>query len=176
MEHVSGCPLSAVPKSKMKIAEYRCGIWLALYHNKMLGGSPKGLIYTDLNAHNIILDFEQKRVTAIDPGMTWGRSGYIYEDVVKHINSVLMTLVLRRKSPCTAMMSFLRGYAEVIQLKLNLFLYYKGLYRELKRQFLNYSKQSYLKFVSFFLVVCALSPLYYVWIPSYLLNKQGAID
>lgn len=173
MEFVPGCELSELPKSRMKESEYHCGVWMALYHNKVLNGNTEGLIYTDFCVHNIFLDFEQKRVTAIDPGMTWGRSGYAYEDLVIHIYSVLVVLVLRRKAPFSAIISFLKGYALVKKAKLNLVIYYKSLYRDLRRQFLKYATKSYyVKCLLFLLLVGFLLPFYLLFIPGYLFLKQ----
>lgn len=173
MEFVPGCVLSELPKSQMKKSEYHCGVWMALYHNKVLNGNREGFIYTDFCVHNIILDFEQKRVTAIDPGMTWGRSGYAYEDLVIHIYSVLVVLVVRRKTPFSAIISFLKGYALVRKAKLNLFIYYKSLYRELRRQFLAYATKSYyVKCLFFLLLVGFLLPFYLLFIPGYLFLKR----
>jgi hypothetical protein len=172
MEFVPGWVLSEIPKSKTKESEYHCGVWMALYHNKVLNGNTEGLIYTDFGAHNIILDFEQKSVTAIDPGMIWGRSGYIYEDLVIHIHSVLVVLVVKGKAPFSAITSFLKGYALVKKAKLDLFIYYKSLCRELRRRFLAYATKSYVKCLFFLLLVGFLLPFYLFFIPGYLLLKQ----
>ena len=170
MEFVPGFALSAVPKLKMNEAEYHCGVWLVLYHNKILNGRPSGLIYCDLNAHNIIIDFAQKRATAIDPGSTWGRSGYIYEDIVKHIFSVLMSLVAKRKARFSSTTSFLRGYAPLIKVKFKFFIYCRSLVRALRRQFRYYAKRkrSFTKFTLFFLAVCCLTPFFLLFVPAYL--------
>lgn len=173
MEFVPGCELAELPKSRMKEAEYHCGVWMALYHNKVLNGNREGLIHTDFCAHNIIFDFEQKRVTAIDPGMTWGRSGYAYEDLWIHIYSVLVVLVVRRKAPFSAIISCLKGYALVKEAKLDLVNYYKSLFRDLRRQFLKYvSKADYVKCLFLLLLLVFLSPFYLLFIPGYLFFKQ----
>jgi tRNA A-37 threonylcarbamoyl transferase component Bud32 len=173
LEFVPGCELAELPKSRMKEAEYHCGVWMALFHNKVLNGNTEGLIHTDFCVHNIMLDFDQKRVTAIDPGMTWGRSGFAYEDLWIHIYSVLVTLVVRRKAPFSAIISCLKGYALVREAKLDLALYYQSLFRDLRRQFLKYiTNANYLKCLSFVLLVGFFFPFYLFFIPGYLFLKQ----
>lgn len=170
MEYVTGCVLAAIPKSKMKEAEFHCGIWLALYHNKVLKGNTDGLIFTDLNAHNIILDFEKNCVTAIDPGETWGRIGSIYEDLIKHINSALF-LMVRRKAPPLAIIEFLSGYVSVNEAKLSLLSYYKGLCQELTRQFVAHTARSYSRSLLYLSSIVVLSFFYLFFVPVYLFSK-----
>jgi hypothetical protein len=173
MEFAPGCELAELPKSRMKEAEYHSGVWMALYHNRVLNGNKEGLIYTDFCVHNILLDFEQKRMTAIDPGMTWGRLGYAYEDLWIHIYSVLVVLVVRGKAPFSALISCLKGYALVREAKLDLASYFKSIFRDLRRQFLKYATNAnYLKCLSFLLLVSFLFPFYLFLIPGYLYLKQ----
>ena len=68
MELAFGHEVLSVPGSRLNDAEYHCGIWLAHYHNAVLNGKSRGLIYTDLGVHNVLIDFDRKSVTAIDPG------------------------------------------------------------------------------------------------------------
>ncbi len=171
LEFVPGDVLSNVCKSKMKEAEFRCGIWLALYHNKVLGGLPQGLIYWDFNVHNVIVDFERRTVVAIDPGMSWGRTGYAYQDLVRHMHSALVTLVVKRKSSFTALVSFLKGYAVATQTAPHLWSYYKGLRREIRRQFYQYSRKSYAKLVAYPFVLAMTFPFYFGFVPGYLWLK-----
>ena len=173
LEFVPGCELAELPKSRMKEAEYHCGVWLALYHNRILDGNTEGLIHTDFTVHNIILDFEQKRVTAIDPGMTWGRLGFAYEDLLIHIYSMLVVLVGRRKAPFSAIIACLKGYALVKETKLDLAIYYRSLFRELRRQVRKYATEGgYVKRLVFLLLVVFLSPLFLFFIPGYLYAEQ----
>ncbi len=178
MEFAPGRALPEVPKSKIKEAEYHCGVWMALYHNKVLDGATEGLIYADCGVRNFIVNFEQKSVTAMDPGGAWGRSGYVYEDLVRHIDSVLFVLVARGKAPVSAIMSFLKGYRLVKKAKLSLFHYYKGLYRELRRQFIAYATKSYVKCLLFSVVIVSFFPFYLLLIPGYLFfsGVEGSTD
>ena len=171
MEFVPGCLLLEMPKSKMNAAEYHCGVWLALYHNKVFNEGTKGLFYTDFTVNNIILDFEQKSVIALDPGWAWGQVGYIYQDLVRHILSILLTLVVRRKAPFSTILSFLRGYVSVTKVKLNLVHYYKALYRELSDQVYYHATRSHVKLLLFLLITSALSLFYLFFIPGYLFLK-----
>ena len=173
MEFVSGRPLSKTDRSNMQEAELHCGIWLGLYHNKMLDGQTQGLIYTDFIVHNIILDFDKRSVTVIDPGMAWGRQGYIYEDLLQHITSMLLVLVIRRKSSFSAVGRFLDGYMQVANAKLNLVHYYGGLLRELRRQFLAYNAKSRKKSLFFLMISCLMLPIYVIFIPAFLYRRQS---
>jgi len=172
LEFVPGEVLSSVCKSNMKEAEYHCGIWLALYHNKVLDGLSSGLIYWDFNVHNVIVDFERRSVVAIDPGMSWGRTGYASQDLVRHIHSCLVTLIATRKSPPLAVVSFLNGYALATHAKPNLVTYYKGLWREIRRQFYLYARKSYVKLLLYPFILAMTFPLYFCFVPGYLLLKD----
>ena len=172
LEFVPGEVLSSVCKSRMKEAEYHCGIWLALYHNKVLDGLSRGLIYWDFNVHNVIVDFERRSVVAIDPGMSWGRTGYASQDLVRHIHSSVVTLVATRKAPVLAVVSFLKGYALAIHAKPNLVTYYKGLWREIRRQFYLYARKSYFKLLLYPFVLAMTFPWHFCFVPGYLLLKD----
>jgi hypothetical protein len=168
MEFVPGCTLLEMPESKINEAEYHCGIWLALYHNKVLNGGTKGLVYTDFTVNNIIINFEGQSVIALDPGWAWGQIGYMYRDLIRHILSILLTLVVTRKASFSAILSFLRGYVSVTEVKFNLGHYYKGLYLELYQRGNYFAARSKMKFVSFLLITSVLSLFYLFFIPTYL--------
>ena len=171
IEFVQGSALLEISKSKINQAEFHCGIWLALYHNKVLNGGTKGLVFTDFTVNNIMLNFEQQSVIALDPGWAWGQVGYLYRDLIRHILSILLTLVVRRKAPFSTILSFLRGYVSVTKVKLNLVHYYKSLYLEFCEQGNYYSTRSKVRFVSFLLITSALSLFYLIFIPGYLCLK-----
>ena len=168
MEYVSGQPLSALPWAKMSEAEYHCGVWLAFYHNKVLSEDLEGLVYSDLNVHNVMIDLERKRVVAIDPGMEWGRSGHAYEDLVHHIHCVMAVLVARGKAPPTAPLEFLRGYRRVSRGSLNLRSYYKALKSELTRRFKRLRSSSTQRGLMFLGLTTLLAPVYLALVPAYL--------
>ena len=172
MEYVTGSPVSQHPRSMVKEAEFHCGIWLGWYHREVLNGTLEGLIYTDFNVHNIIIDFERKSVVALDPGGYWGRVGYAYEDLVQHIHSVSSVMVFRGKACPSAIASFLQGYARASNIKPNLAIYYRSLYREARRQFRDNRRKSFTKAVLVLGLGVVLSPLYLIVVPSYLLLKM----
>jgi hypothetical protein len=172
MEFVPGCTLLELPKSKINEAEYHCGIWLAFYHNKVFNGSTKGLVFTDFTVNNIILSFEQQSVIALDPGWAWGRVDYIYRDLIRHIISILLTLIVRRKASFSTVLIFLRGYVSVTEVKLNFVHYYKGLYLELVQRGKYFAARSKVKLLSFILITCVLSLFYLVFVPGYLFFKS----
>ena len=172
LEFVSGTPLSEIARSKMNDAEFRCGVWLAVYHNKLLGGRHDGLIYWDFNVHNVIIDFDRRSVVAIDPGMSWGRHGFASQDLVRHMHSAVVTLVVRRRSSLPAVICFLKGYARTTNRPVHLRSYYQGLAREVRRQFYQYSRKSYLKCALYPLLLIAMSGFYLWFVPGYLLLKD----
>lgn len=176
MELASGQKVLSVPSSRLNDAEYHCGIWLAHYHNAVLNGKSRGLIYTDLGVHNVLIDFDRKSVTAIDPGMRWGETGYAYEDLVQHVDSLLTVMVLKRKAPFSAIISFLKGYSEASKAKPSLRVYYKGLVRELVRQTRDYATKSRLKCAAFVVIVIGLFPLYVFVMPVALFRKVRPKD
>jgi hypothetical protein len=171
MEFVPGSALSEIPKTKINKAEYHCGVWLALYHNKVFDGTTQGLVYTDFTVNNIILDFEQQRVIALDPGWAWGRIDYLYRDLIRHILSILLTLVVRRKATFSTIMSFLRGYVSVTKVKFNFAHYYKGLYLEMVLRGNYFAARSLVKLLSFILITAVLSPFYLFVVPGYMFFK-----
>lgn len=172
LEFVSGYVLSEIPRSKAKEAEYHCGVWMALYHNKVLDGNIEGLIYTDFGVHNIIIDFDQKRVTAIDPGAIWGRSAYVYEDLIIHVYSVLVVLVAKRRAPFSAVISFLAGYTSVNKAKLNLYIYFKSLCREFRRRLSEYAAESLGNCLQFLLLTGFLLPFFVFFVPGHLYLRR----
>ena len=51
--------------------------------------------------------------------------------------------------------------------------YFKGLWRELWREFVDHAARSYSKSLLFFLIVCVLLFFYLVFIPGYLFSKNS---
>lgn len=175
MEDVPGKALSDLPRSEMNLAEYHCGIWIALYHQNMLSHQRKGFIFTDYIPHNIIVDMKGRSVTAIDPGMLWGEQGNMYEDLLLHIQSGLTTLVARNKASPLIFRHFLRGYLQVGASKFDLQSYLEGVYREIRSRARHYLRISTFKFIEFAIVTTLLLPLYLIVIPAYfVLHERSA--
>lgn len=171
MEYVSGTTCADLPKSKIDDAEFHCGIWLSLYHNKVLNGDTKGFVFTDFTVNNIIINFEQQSVIALDPGWAWGQTRYMYRDLIRHILSIFLTLVVKRKASILTIMSFLKGYVSVNKAKFNFWHYYKGLYQELLLRGNYFAARSKRKLASFLLITFVLSPLFIIFVPGYLFLK-----
>lgn len=180
MDYVPGLTLSAVPKKEAGRAEWQCGVWMAVYHERLTRDGYEGLIYTDPNVHNLIVDTQQRRVTAVDPGMKWGREGFVYEDVIKHVNSTLFVLVARGRFPPSAIGEFLKGYRITSVLMFNPRFYFRSLLAELRREMVDLFHRSVAKSILFSIAVILLAPLYVVIVPLYLRgvangrNKRGA--
>lgn len=159
MDYVSGIPLSMFPRDAMTEAEYHCGVWLALYHAQVLKGELEGPIYTDLNVHNVLIDRELRQVTALDPGMGWGRIGCGYEDLVHHLQASPGALLARGRARPTALLGFLRGYAHASRTRPELGRYYRSLGRELRRGLVDQHRKSRLRAALFVVLATALLPL-----------------
>lgn len=173
MEDVPGQALSELPKSQMNLAEYHCGIWIALYHSKVLKNNLHGLIFTDYIPHNIMVDVEGKSVTVIDPGMLWGKTGTIYEDLLLHIQSGLTVLLPYNKTSPMAFVYFLRGYKHGSSIPFNILTYVKGVHREIRARSAHYLRISTPQFIAFVLVTIALYPFYLFVIPALLANGKS---
>ena len=171
MEYVPGTTCVDLPKSKINEAEFHCGIWLSLYHNKVLNGDTKGFVFTDFTVNNIIINFEKQSVIALDPGWAWGQTRYMYRDLIRHILSIFLTLVVKRKASFSTILSFMKGYGSVNKTKFNVLHYYKGLYQELALRGNYFAARSKMKFVSFLLITVLLLLFYLIFIPGYLIFK-----
>ena len=170
MELVPGSVLAELPKDQLSAAEFHAGAWLALYHNKMLSDKPDGLIYTDFTIHNLLVSLEQKTVVAIDPGMAWQHiTGCGYEDVIKHIHSALVGLIVKKAVSPAILGSFLSGYESALSEPRSMKFYYRGLRREMWRLLCDYRNKSLFKCFVFIMSLMALLPLYMVCLPGYLL-------
>ena len=108
--------------------------------------------------------------------MRWGATGYAYEDVVQHIDSLLTVMVLKGKAPFSTIISFLKGYRETSKAKPSLRVYYKGLVRELVRQTRDFATKSRLKCAAFVVIVIGLVPLYVFVMPVVLFGKVRPKD
>jgi hypothetical protein len=174
MEMAPGQVISEQPASELCRAEYHAGVWLALYHERMLDGALHGRLYTDFTVHNVLIDWTKRSVTAIDPGMGFPRFGTAYEDIVKHIHSVVVGLVLRRRGPLASITSFLKGYTTTTTRKLQWWPYYRGLSREFVRQLRDYQNSSWPRFLLYPLVMLLLCPIYLGLVPARLCVRNEA--
>lgn len=172
MEFAPGQSVARTPRSQLRTAEFHCGIWLALYHNTMLDDMHEGLIFSDVGVHNLLVDPGQKVVTAIDPGMQWGRRGFSYEDLVQHLHSVFSVLVLRRRVAPSVILSCLDGYRRAIRAPFSPSAYYRGLSREIKRTIRAYGHQSLPKLAALLLVLAMLSGFYLFALPALLMRRH----
>lgn len=132
LEYLEAPTIANLCKNDMGLAEYHAGVWLALYHQKMILSKCKTMLYTDYTVYNIHVDVKNQAVIAIDPGIYWGRHGFFYEDVILHIHSILFFSLKKKQSPLWLVHQFLKGYVAP-NTPHCLLSYYKGLVRELKR-------------------------------------------
>lgn len=166
MEFVPGVSVPNLPKTLIPEAERRCGEWLAHYHEKLLNGL-EGLIYKDCGPGNFIIDFEKKRVTGIDPGITWGEKGFTYEDILLHVHCIIQSLMLKhRKARPSDTLAFLNGYMSVRKIRFVPCAYYRSYYRSVMHTFRCLGKTSKPKLLASIVVMTALVPLYVIVIPA----------
>jgi tRNA A-37 threonylcarbamoyl transferase component Bud32 len=150
-------------------AEYHVGRWLAKYHKCLLGETDEGLIFWDMTVHNILVDFSEKVVTGFDPGSNWGSVGNRYQDLIYHIYSLVVALLLRRRAgSLRAIRSFLQGYGCATAQRMDVTAYATALRKEARRQWNDYGMKSKLKQLAFGAGGILLLPLFAIYIPAVL--------
>jgi hypothetical protein len=168
MERAPGQALSTLAPSALLDAEYHVGIWLARYHNHLLRESDEGLIFTDMGVHNIFVDTAGKIVTAFDPGRNWGEIGNRYQDVIQHVYSLAVVLLLRGRGRAGAIRSFLYGYASTTGKPIGVRAYATALGRETRRQWAAYGLKSKPKQLAYAAGTVLLAPLFAIYVPGVL--------
>lgn len=166
IEYIQGQNIATLDGDEQLLAEELSGKWLALYHNKIITDDINGLIYSDLNMYNIIMDKNNMRIVVIDPGMRWGVTGHVYEDIVQHINSIISLCVQTRKNPISLIKEFIKGYASesknIAQLKiLDCF---KAYIKESKRKIISIKENKFKK-IMFLISSISILPIIVVYIP-----------
>lgn len=178
MEFLSGSSIPDLPTEAIREAERHCGIWLGHYHRRFLE-QGEGLIYTDCGAGNFVIDFENKRVTGIDPGMRWGDLGHAYEDVLLHINTIIMSLMMKhKKAGFRDAWSFLEGYLSVADTGVcfGAGAYYRSFFRATAYNLRTLRKRALWKVMSSAVLLTVLAPLYLVLIPIALRRGVAQTD
>jgi hypothetical protein len=177
LELAPGQAVFALPANALLDAEYHVGVWLAAYHNRLLGESDEGLIFADTNVHNFLVEVADKVVTGLDPGSHWGEVGNRYDDVIRHVYSLVVALLLRRRLPLRAVRSFLDGYASATKTRMNARAYATALGGAVPRLWKFYGSKSRPKQLAFAAVSILLAPLFAVYVPGILaraMNSGGA--
>jgi hypothetical protein len=150
------------------------GVWLAAYHNRLLGEADEGLIFTDMGVHNFFVDLAGKVVTGFDPGNNWGNVGNRYQDVIQHVYSLLVVLLLRRRGSLRAIKSFLHGYASASGMRMPVKAYATALRREARRQWTAYGSKSKRKQLAFAAGSVLLVPLFAIHVPGVLARAMNS--
>jgi hypothetical protein len=154
-------------------AEYHVGIWLATYHNRLLGEADEGVIFADASVHNIFVDPVGKVVTGFDPGSNWGNVGSRYQDVICHAYSLIVALLQRRRGPLRAVRSFLHGYGSATGVRMTPRAYAVALGRQARRQWIQYGKSKPKQF-AFAAGSLLLAPLFTIYVPGVLARATNA--
>lgn len=172
LERACGHKASTLAAAALLDAEYRVGIWLATYHNRLLGEADNGLIFADVTVHNIFVDLAGKVVTGSDPGSNWGSVGNRYQDVIHHVYSLVVLLLRRRGSP-RAIRSFLRGYVSAAQTRITAGAYATALRIEARRQWTAYGAKSKPKQLAFAAGSVLLVPIFAIYVPAVLARAMN---
>ena len=182
LEYVKGQTIAGMDKKDIGLAEYHAGVWLALYHQKMVISKYQAVLYTDYTGYNILVDFENQAVVVIDPGMVWGRHGIYYEDVIFHIHSIMAHGFKKKQNPFQAVQQFLKGYT-ALNPPLSIVCYYKALIRELKRhdevvglqaeKLASGSCFTISKRWAYRVFTIILLPFYFAYLPTYLVSRRA---
>lgn len=174
MECVSGVPVAELPRDQVTDAEYRSGIWLALYHDRIFGADQWGYVFSDFNVHNILIDFSKNQIAAVDPGTAWGQNSIIQEDVVHHVHSLLAVLILNGRAPFKSLFRFLDGYLETRPASITWRSYVRGFTRDYRRKFRRFGKKSVTSRLIFYSTLILLLPIHFVLVPGYArLRRSG---
>jgi hypothetical protein len=107
-------------------------------------------------------------VTGFDPGTNWGNIGNRYQDVIQHVHSLVVVLILRRRGSLRAIRSFLHGYASASGMRISARAYATALRREARRQWAAYGSKSKLKQLAFAAGSLLLVPLFAIYVPGVL--------
>lgn len=174
LEAAPGKAVFSLGTSALLDAEYRVGIWLATYHNRLLGDAEEGLIFADATVHNIFVDPAGKVVTAFDPGSNWGKVGNRYQDVIYHVYSLVVVLLLGRRGSLRSIRSFLAGYASATGTSITARAYTTALCREARRQWAAYGVKSKLKQSAFAAGSLVLVPIFAVYVPLVLASAMNS--
>lgn len=167
MEWATGDPLSCLARPQICDAEYQSGIWLALYHDRIIGSSDQGYVFSDFNVHNIMIDFTQEQIAAIDPGVSWGQSGFSEEDVVHHVHSLLTVLIFNGRAPLRALFKFLDGYLETRERPFGIRSYYQAFVSDYRRKFRRFRRKTVAERLKFYGSFVVLLPIQLLVVPSY---------
>lgn len=171
LEKAPGQTIFMLPEHQAVIAEYHVGVWLATYHNRVFGDSVEGQIFADTNVSNILIDPVGMTIVGLDPGSGWGRKGYRYEDIIRHIYSLIVQLRYHRRKTLPAVRAFLQGYISTASGTLDEKAYVISLGREITRQWARYGEKSKRKQLAFIAGGVLLAPLFTIYVPS-ILNQQ----
>ena len=173
LEYASGSIIADLPAAAAGEAAFHAGVWLGLYQQRVMGGEDAGLPYTDCTLYNMAVDFGARTVTVFDPGNNWGRTGWIYEDVVLYLISVLSVSMRRRVAPFRQIHRFLKGYASVPGRQFRLRSYYRGAASQLLRKDRDLGKgQGLLRQWTLRLGTLLFSPVFFLYLPLYLQVKH----
>lgn len=166
MEYARGRVLAELSPHELVEGELLYGYWVADYRAKLLDRDGYGPIFTDASLHNAVIDFERRKLIVIDPGSFWGRKGYVYEEIVQHLYSILGTCVRNKRNPLTFIRSFVSGYSRFGH-SFNMRHYLLSFFREIRAKTASFRhRQSRSEVWLFLLSVVVFSPVYLIYVPG----------
>jgi len=172
LEYVKGTPLAKLKPENLLHAEFLYGIWLGNYKNTILSNPGKGLLYTDLSLHNALYDIMNKEFVVIDPGKHYGRSGYIYEDIIQHVYSISAHCMRNFLNPFKYIEKFIDGYLTQDRGRIEFKIYYYSIIRDSVAR-ICIIKKNYKSLLKYITGLFILFPMYAIYTPFilYLKNK-----
>lgn len=99
---------------KDRSAGRHMGVWLALFHLNAGAGRESVHLYSDVSIHNFLVDVPGRVVTAIDPGLDFGRTGDPQVDVLMGASSLLNHAIKIRTRPGRLVRPYLYGYQATV--------------------------------------------------------------
>ena len=131
---------------------YYAGLWLKNFHSQNRQNDEISRLYGDANPSHFFINKEEKIVTAIDPGLPYGKIDNIYIDLARFtIDTMKNIKIIRKKCYVLAINKFLKGYFNNNKIKYDQYIKYVE-----KRMQINYNKQRTLKNIIFALISLSL--------------------
>lgn len=109
MEFVQGELLSVLLANDRSLGRHM-GTWLGLFHQLSTVGGKRTRLYSDVSVHNFLVDAPRRTITALDPGLDFGRVDSREVDAVMGVSSLLNMAFHLLTRPRRLVRPFLDGY------------------------------------------------------------------
>lgn len=109
MEFVRGQLLPELLTNDRSLGRHM-GTWLGLFHQISAVGEKGIRLYSDVSVHNFLIDAPRRTITALDPGLDFGRVGSREVDAMVGVSSLLNMAFRLLTRPRRLVRPFLDGY------------------------------------------------------------------